>query len=34
MTDESFLKFNQKWAGDLDCMVGRRLIRGLVPYSK
>jgi membrane-bound lytic murein transglycosylase MltF len=31
---ESVLKLDQKWIGDLDGMVERRLIRALVPYSK
>jgi membrane-bound lytic murein transglycosylase MltF len=31
---ESVLKLDQKWTGDFDGMVERRLIRALVPYSK
>ena len=31
---ESILKLDQKWTGDFDGMVERRLIRALVPYSK
>jgi membrane-bound lytic murein transglycosylase MltF len=31
---ESVLNLNEKWTGDFDGMVERRIIRALVPYSK
>lgn len=31
---ESFIKLDQKWTGDFNDMVERRIIRALVPYSK